>query len=63
MTLYSKIKERKTIVLVKVENSACGGCHASVRPQKINEILKEDKIVQCENCSRFLYIKDEGNAF
>ncbi|MBN2406297.1 MAG: hypothetical protein JXJ19_01245 [Elusimicrobia bacterium] len=58
--LYIKVRNvRKGIAVVEVGDSSCGGCHMQLPPQIINDVLTEDKLVQCENCNRFLYIRDE----
>lgn len=60
LNLYEKIRKlRGGTTLVEVNNSSCGGCHLQLPPQIVNEIIKEEEIVRCENCSRFLYIADE----
>ena len=46
------------LAIVPVNDNACQGCHMSLPPQVINQIRLKQELIICENCSRFLYIKD-----
>ena len=54
---YRKIRSaRGGIALVEISDGSCGGCHIKLRPQIINEVMQEEKLVSCDNCNRFLYM-------
>ncbi|MFC2091490.1 zinc ribbon domain-containing protein [Elusimicrobiota bacterium] len=54
---YRKVRERRDgIAVIKIEGSSCGGCHWQLPPQVINEVLKGNDIISCDNCSRLLYV-------
>jgi hypothetical protein len=48
-------KENDSIALSPVKGEFCTMCHVRVRPQMLNEIKKEEKIILCENCGKILY--------
>lgn len=41
--------------VVPMETDSCGGCHMTLRPQIVNEILAGDKLHTCSQCGRILY--------
>lgn len=56
---YRKVRSaRQGVAIVAVENGSCGGCHIKLRPQILNEVMQEEKMVSCDSCSRFLYLED-----
>ncbi len=56
INLYNQIFIKKNgIVLSPVREEFCTMCHMRVRPQMVNELLSESKIILCENCGRILY--------
>ncbi len=56
---YEKIRtNRGGMVVVRIEANSCGGCHLSVLPQSINEAMKDEELVTCQNCGRILYWKE-----
>jgi predicted nucleic acid-binding Zn-ribbon protein len=53
---YEKLLPRKQgLALAQVIGDNCGVCQIRLRPQTINEALRGEQLVACENCSRFLY--------
>jgi uncharacterized protein len=55
--LYEKIVQNKHgLALAKAEGEACSACHMRLRPQQMNEIKMESKVILCEQCSRILYM-------
>ena len=58
--LYSKIfKSKNGIVLSPITGEFCSLCHMRVRPQVLNELKGNEKIILCENCGRILYMPDK----
>ncbi len=56
---YGEVREVKGgIALVSVKNSACQGCFTELPPQTISELMKDEKIIACERCSRILYLEE-----
>jgi len=63
LAIYEKIvKARTGIALSEIKNESCGACQMRLRPQITNEVLLGKKIVQCESCSRILYIENHDLA-
>jgi uncharacterized protein len=48
-------KRRHGIAVARVEGGLCAACHVRVRPQVLNDLLKNETIFQCESCQRILY--------
>lgn len=58
---YDRILSHKggvAIVPIQGEGS-CGGCFMNVTPQKLNAIKMHQELVECEMCSRILYLEDD----
>ncbi|MCK5706353.1 MAG: hypothetical protein KAI43_01775 [Candidatus Aureabacteria bacterium] len=58
LKLYIRIFQNKKdfAVVEVVDNKVCGGCRMSLTANVRNEARK-DNIVQCDNCSRILYVE------
>jgi hypothetical protein len=41
--------------VVPIDKNECGGCHINLRPQTVNDVIKGQDLVMCDNCSRILY--------
>ena len=56
---YERIrKAKKGRAVVTVRKGACGGCHATVPPQRLLELRQNRKPYFCEHCGRII-ISDE----
>ena len=59
MQRYNKlILKRSGLGVVAVQNSVCLGCHMTLPPQQVNEVIKGDKLNICPTCQRILYFKE-----
>lgn len=57
---YEKILSHKNgIAIVAIHNNKCGGCHMNITQQMVNAIKMHDTMVECEICSRILYLEDD----
>ncbi|MCK5013040.1 MAG: hypothetical protein KAS66_04415 [Candidatus Omnitrophica bacterium] len=58
---YERIlKHKDGIAIVPIQGEdSCGGCFMNVTPQKINEIKMSQELVECEICSRILYLEGD----
>jgi hypothetical protein len=43
------------IAVSAVENGVCNVCHMNIPPQKFIELQRDEDILQCPHCHRFLY--------
>jgi hypothetical protein len=53
------LKSRGGTALARIEGELCTGCDIDVRPQLVQEVRSARALLQCENCQRILYWKDE----
>jgi predicted nucleic acid-binding Zn-ribbon protein len=53
---YNKLRGnmRNKLAVVSVKRDACGGCFATVPPQRQADIREKKKLIVCENCGRIL---------
>jgi uncharacterized protein len=49
-------RARKGHAVAEARDGHCTACHVRLRPQVFNEVRRGDKLMQCESCSRILYI-------
>ena len=60
LSRYDHIREsRDGVAIAALSGDICGGCSCILRPQTINDIIKGKDLVTCDNCSRFIYKKNE----
>ena len=58
--LYLKIfKSKNGTALSPITDEFCSLCHMRVRPQVLNELRGNEKLILCENCGRILYWPDK----
>lgn len=55
MRAYETLKARRGTALAAVKRGACQGCYVNIPPQMFNEVRRNDRLIRCPNCSRFLY--------
>jgi len=56
LVAYDKLRAnmRNKLAVVSVKRDACGGCFATVPPQRQADIREKKKLIVCENCGRIL---------
>ena len=61
MSRYNRIRANKKTgpAVVPLRGEVCSGCHMTVTPQIVNEVLAGHKVHACHHCGRLLYNKDE----
>jgi len=61
MNLYNDLFEKNIgIALSPVTGDFCSICQIRIRPQVLNELITQEKIILCENCGRILYWKNNS---
>lgn len=61
--LYFKVLEsRGGLAVAEAKGERCLGCNMNIPPQLFVEIKKNDKLVQCPQCNRILYWKEDENS-
>ncbi len=59
LSRYEKILNHKEgIAITPVKDHTCGGCFMNVTTQMINVIKMQNELVQCEMCTRILYLEE-----
>jgi hypothetical protein len=56
-TFEQVARGRKGIAVAEARDGHCTICHVRLRPQVFNEIRRNDSIMQCDSCQRFLYFR------
>jgi uncharacterized protein len=61
LSRYERIlKHKEGIAIVPVQGEgSCGGCFMNVTPQQLNTIRMHKELIECEMCSRILYLEDD----
>lgn len=60
LSRYEKLRKAKDgLAFVVVRSSTCQGCFMEIPPQVVSELMKGDRIMTCERCSRLLYWEGE----
>jgi predicted nucleic acid-binding Zn-ribbon protein len=49
-------RARKGHAMAEARDGHCAACHVRLRPQSFNDVRRGDRLVQCESCTRILYI-------
>ncbi|MBW2057025.1 MAG: hypothetical protein JRH07_08040 [Deltaproteobacteria bacterium] len=55
LAAYETLKARRGTALAAVRRGACQGCYVNIPPQMSNEVQRNDRLIRCPNCNRFLY--------
>lgn len=56
LSRYEKLRKAKGgLAFVAVRSNTCQGCFMEIPPQVVSELMKGDRIMTCERCSRLLY--------
>ena len=48
-------KRRNGIAVAEAQDGICTICHVRLRPQVFNTVRRNEQILQCDSCQRFLY--------
>lgn len=52
---YETLKAKRGTALAAVRGGACQGCYVNIPPQMFNEVQRNETLIRCPNCNRFLY--------
>lgn len=56
---YKTIKKNRVNPIALVENDQCQGCNMSLPSLTLSKLKDKKELVECENCGRILYVRDE----
>jgi uncharacterized protein len=48
-------KHRKGLAMSEARDGHCMQCHVRLRPQVFNEVRRNERLIQCDSCSRILF--------
>lgn len=49
------LRKGKGMAVVPIKGGSCAGCHMSLPPQLVNDVRKNEEMIECSNCHRILY--------
>ncbi len=52
---YETLKARRGKALAAVRTGVCQGCYVNIPPQMFNEVQRNEILIRCPNCNRFLF--------
>ena len=56
LTIFARVAHgRRGIAVAEARDGLCVECHVRLRPQVFNEVRRNEKLIQCDNCTRILY--------
>ncbi len=59
LAMYHRIATaRNGLALAPVRDHSCQACHVMLRPQLLNDVKANQRIIRCESCNRILYYGD-----
>jgi hypothetical protein len=59
---YETLKQRRGTALTVVKNGVCQGCYVNIPPQMVNEVQRNDTLIRCPNCNRFLVWDNDSSS-
>lgn len=63
LTTYSRVMKRTGKAVVEARDGVCHGCFMDIPPQLFNDVVRNQKLIQCPNCHRILfYNNDKGDT-
>jgi predicted nucleic acid-binding Zn-ribbon protein len=63
LALFEQVaRNRRGIAVAEAKGGLCGACHVRLRPQRFNEIRRNEAIIQCESCQRVLYFAGSAES-
>lgn len=57
---YRAIKQHSTPPMALLVGDQCGGCHMTLPSVMLRDIQSGEKIVECDNCGRILYVPGDA---
>ena len=62
MSLFNTLlQQRRGLAVAEVRNGHCASCQVRLRPQLLNDIRLNNRLIQCESCQRILHYSEDPN--
>jgi predicted nucleic acid-binding Zn-ribbon protein len=56
LTIFDRVAHgRRGIAVAEAREGLCVECHVRLRPQVFNEVRRNEKLIQCDSCTRILF--------
>jgi len=56
LTTFEQVsRKRHGVAVAEAKDGICTICHVRLRPQVFNTVRRNEEIIQCDSCNRFLY--------
>jgi predicted nucleic acid-binding Zn-ribbon protein len=63
LALFEQLaRGRRGTALAEAREGLCTVCHVRLRPQRFNEVRRNEAIIQCDSCQRILYFAGPGES-
>jgi predicted nucleic acid-binding Zn-ribbon protein len=49
------LKQRRMLAVAHVAGELCSACHVRLRPAVLQQIRRNEEMIQCDSCQRILY--------
>lgn len=49
------LKQRRMLAIVPIDGELCTACHVRLRPAVVQQVRRNDGLIQCDSCQRLLY--------
>ncbi len=59
LRVYDRVRKRNATAVVPVRGQHCGACSINVSTDVLERARDEATLVQCDNCSRILYVESQ----
>lgn len=56
---FNLLEAKRGLAVIEAKDEVCRGCNMNIPPQLFVEIKKNERIIQCPQCTRILYWKAE----
>lgn len=59
---YEAVKGNHTTAVAEIEQNRCGGCNMTLASLVVQNVRDKTSILECENCGRILYSREDSSA-
>lgn len=59
---YENLKSSRSPAVVTIDHDRCGGCNMSLASLVIQNVMDRQRVVECENCGRILFVGETEDA-
>lgn len=56
------LKQRRMLAIAPIDGDMCTACHVRLRPAVVQQVRRNDGLIQCDSCQRLLYAIPKDTA-